>query len=481
MSVVVRTNRATNPNATTGITGWAAIAGTSGVAGIAHNTGMGYQRTGFARVTWTTGTSALSGGLSYSQTSGLSASTAYALQIWVRASKNQTMRAQAVFKNSGGTTVNTVNGSATSVAANVWTPLKVTGTSGALVTQVTLEGVVTTGGSTWSVGNTLDGGAVLIETGSTFNNYYDGETPDAQGVIYAWTGAVDASTSTATVYTPVLTLTGHNTMAPCPRVVIAITDLDPGVNEVKVWRTSDGRRRTVRGTRAWKISGGSDTVTDYEVPFGVSVTYQLEVSEGVSAKVETGTSSVTVTPAHGVIQDPMDPQSAVALYTDVGPNGEPALTDTALANYDYEAEVSTIKIMGSSEPVAFIGQRMSTPSNVPFNMYTDTTAQGNALRNILLQAAPVLIRPLPNISNGLPGLCYLSVKTVQSKNTDQTFGGQTTEWTLVGDLVAAPTVNIVVVLISYGTVQALWSTYQSAQTALASKTYLQTKTSPSGA
>lgn len=41
--------------------------------------------------------------------------------------------------------------------------------------------------------------ALIMETGSTWQGYFDGATPDTNAVTYAWTGAVDASSSTATI------------------------------------------------------------------------------------------------------------------------------------------------------------------------------------------------------------------------------------------------------------------------------------------
>lgn len=478
MSVTVRTNRATNPHAASNTTDWLDIDGTSGVAAIAHNTGTGLQRAGFARVTWSTGTSAISGGIQKTQT-GLSASTAYAIQMWVRPSQVQTMRLTVVFRNGSNGTVNTINGSATACPANVWTALQVAGTSGAAVTNALVQGLAFTGGSNWTPGDILDGGGVLIETGSTFNSYYDGATPDGGAIVYAWTGSAETSTSTATVYVPTLTLTGHNDMDPCPRVDIDIADLDPSVNEITIWRTADGVRKFVRGTREWAIEG-SNSITDYEVPLNRSVQYELEVIEGISAEVVSSPQSVTVTTTFGTIQDPLDPASALKLYTDLGPGGEPSFTLEALAQFDYDTETNLVKIIGSPDAIAFIGQRMAA-SNVPFHVFTDVAQQSTDLRTLLAQAAPVLIRPLPGWANALPALCYVSVKTVNELPFNEAFGGQVIEWKLVGDLVAAPTVNIVVAAITYGTVQALWSTYQSAQTALSGDTYLQVKKSPSGA
>lgn len=478
MSIVTRTNRATNPSAGPGATGWAAVAGTGGTAALTWSAGPGgYLRDPFVRVEWTVGTTAVSGGISYTQSPGLSASTQYTMTIWVFSTRAQTMRASAVFKTSGGATVNTVNGNATTVPAGEYTPVSVTGTSGASVTQVTITVAAFTGGSNWQAGDQLESSAVLIETGAVQNEFYDGSTPDGLGVVYAWTGGVDASTSTATIYTPVLTLV-PKTDAPCGRVEITISDLDPGENYITLWRTADGKRRAVRGARKWRVIG-SDFIVDYEVPLSRTTQYDLEVVTGVSAGVVIPSVNTTVTTTCGYIQDPLDPESAVKLYADVGPGGEPSLTADALRELGYEQDETLIGILGSDEPVAMIGQRMAA-SGIPFDVFTDVAQQSTNLRNLLRQAGVVLIRPLPGWSNGLPGLCYCSIKTVRELPVNDQFGGQIIEWKLTSTLVAAPTFNVMVAVVTYADVDALWTTYQSAQTALSGKTYLAVKKSPSG-
>ena len=54
------------------------------------------------------------------------------------------------------------------------------------------------GTSLWAVGDTLDCTGVLMEVVPTVGSFFDGSTPDVPGVSdYAWTGVVNASTSTA--------------------------------------------------------------------------------------------------------------------------------------------------------------------------------------------------------------------------------------------------------------------------------------------
>lgn len=74
----------------------------------------------------------------------------------------------------------------------------------------------------------------------------------------------------------------------------------------------------------------------------------------------------------------------------------------------------------------------------------------------------------------------MAIGSPREQPVDEAWGGKLVRWELVGDLVAAPTMNVLVPLWSYGDVKNLWSTYQQAQTALAGKTYLDVMKSPSG-
>ncbi len=476
MTVTTRTNLATNPSAATTATNYAAVAGTGGTAAVAWNSGTGYLNIpGFPRVTWSVATSAISGGISYTQT-GLAAATAYATQMWVRCSKAQTLNLKADFRDVSNTIINTVTGSNVAVPANTWTQLFVVGTSGAAVTNVVLTAQAVTGGSNWANGDWLDGEAVLIEATAAVGSYFDGSFLNGGSVMYAWTGTANASTSTATTYAPAIALTGLADFGPCPRVTVTITDLAPTSNIVNLWRTADGTRRAVRGARNRTVVG-SDAVTDYEVPLGRSVAYDLEITSGVSAQAAVAQQTVTVTPLMGCMQDPLVPSSAIPVYGDVGPAGEAGLDYDAFGSLNYGATVTLIPIQGSPDPVALIGQRQSA-GKIDFPMTTDSVAQNTAMRTLMKQAAPLLFRPLPAWSSALPGLAYLAVPDEPEMPINEKFGGTRIRWQLKGDLVAGPTVDVVVPVNTYGTVQGLWSMYQQAQTTLSGKTYLRVMLAP---
>jgi hypothetical protein len=428
-------------------------------------------------VAWTVATTAVTGGISYTQT-GLAAATQYSHQMWVRSSKTQTVALSAQYQNSSAVNVGAATaGSSVALVANTWTQVVVTATSGALVDRVVLTAAAATGGVNWANGDTFDGECVCIETAATPGVYFDGSFIAAANVVYAWTGTANASTSTATTYQPIISVVAK-TDAPCPRVVVTITDLAPSTATVNVWRTADGKRQAVRGARRRSMVG-SDAVTDYEAPLGRVLSYDLEVLTGTNTQAVVTTATVTVLSSTWWIQDPLVPSSAIPLNVAKQDSTAPYLMASAVKSLDYGASVTLIPILGSTDPVALMGNR-TIAGNVSFDMFTNLASVTTQLRNLLKQTPLLLIRSTGLRNDGVPALAYFASAKPVEKPTTVAFGGTLTMWQLTGDLVAAPTMNVLVPIWTYGTVAALWTTYQQAQTTLAAKTYLDVLKSPSG-
>lgn len=484
MSVTTRTNLATNPRAAS-TTGYAAVAGTGGTAALSNQTTGGPTSPSvptFNRVTWSVATTAVSGGASYTVT-GLAASTAYAIQVWVRSSVAQTVNLSATFQTSVPATVNTVTGANVALAANTWTQVTVTGTSGASVAQAVLTAAATTGGANWASGNTLDITAVLPEAAATVGSYFDGSYVNAGSVMYAWTSGANASTSTAKTYVPAITLTTGT--SPCPNVAVTLTDLTPTDNVVNIWRTADGTRTAVRGSKGLTVNG-STAITDYEAPQGRTLSYDLEIVSGVTLGAVTPTATTTITPQTDAagkplwwIQDPLVPSSAIALAVTRGDSTRPYLTAAAVKSLEYASDITIIPVIGTHLPVAIGGQRLAA-AGVDFSTFTNTAQTTTQLRNLLAQTAILLIRPPGNRNDGIPGAMYTAAPKASEHPVTVAFGGTLTRWDLQGSSVAAPTAAILVPVWTYGNVQAMWGTYQDPQTAYAGKTYLDVLKSPTG-
>ena len=479
MSVTTRTNLATDPRATAG-TGWVYGYGTGGTATPSSPTTGGPASPSvptFKRLTWGTGTTAPSGYIGYNVL-GITAGTVDTGSLYVRASKIQTVACKVDWYN-GATFISTSSSANVALAANTWSQISLAGlTAPAGATNAFVYVNTAAAGSNWAAGDTLDATAVLFEVSAVVGSYFDGSFVNANSVMYAWTGTANASTSTATTYTPAIALVAHSTFDPCPRVEITLTDVAPTDNVVNVWRTADGKRQAVRGARKWTVNG-SNFVIDYEVPLGRSVAYDLEVTSGLNNGVGVTQQTITVNCATWCIQDPLVPSSAIALNVTKQDSSAPYLTAAAVKNLEYAAGVTIVPILGSSEPVALMGQR-SIAANVDFSMFTNTASVTTQLRNLIQQTPLLLVRSNGVRNDGVPGLAYYAAAKPVEHPMTVAFGGTLTHWQLTGDLVSAPTMNVLIPVWTYQAWDALWPTYQAMLTALAGDTYLDMLKNPPG-
>lgn len=258
-----------------------------------------------------------------------------------------------------------------------------------------------------------------------------------------------------------------------PSVGITVTGLAEGTPSfVTVWRSTEGnKRRIVRGWNDRVVYGG-DFGIDYEVPLGRTVTYDLVVRGEVVPEFLTHT--VFVASDVGYIQDPLLPLGAVSVSGDKGPT---YFTGSAFRALQYAVESSQVAILGSNEPVAMTGQRLAA-SGVDFNMVTRAAEQAAAMRHLLTTTPLVLVRPLPHWG-ALPDLIY-TVPSVVEEPLDVSWGGSFVRWNLTGDMVAPPSIQVLVARWTYGDVEALWATYADAQAVASARgiTYLADQRDP---
>lgn len=277
---------------------------------------------------------------------------------------------------------------------------------------------------------------------------------------------------------PTVTVTPY-TDAPCPRIGVTIDGLLTGTTTYTIWRTADGKRSAVSSGR-FRTTTGSDFVMDFEAPLNRAVTYDVEIVAGLQVGQPTTPATTTVASSTWWIQDPLVPSSAIAVASNHQDTTIPTLTAAAVKSLEYAAGVTIIPILGSPEPLALVGGRQIA-AGVDFSMFTRAAEATTRLRNLIQQTPLLLVRTDGKRNDGVPALAYfVSAKPVEHPVT-VAFGGTLTNWQLQGDLVASPTMNVLIPIWTYGDVAALWTTYQQAQTALAAKTYLDVLKSPSGA
>lgn len=258
------------------------------------------------------------------------------------------------------------------------------------------------------------------------------------------------------------------TADPCPRVGVTVDGLDD-VDEsvITVWRSVAGEpRRAVRGLRAVTVVDAT-FVVDHEAPLGREVTYTLEVTSGAVVP-DTLEATVTVASDDAWLQDPLEPSTAVALSAgELAPSGA-WFHARALSRLGYGAQGQLVQVLGAQLPTS-LGARPVAPSGVPFDVVTDSIEACNRVRLLIESAAHLLLRTVPAISPPLPSLAYLRAEAAEQPVT-ALMGGTLTVWSLTGDLVQPPSVNLLVPTWTYEQVAALWETY--AEASASGRTYL---------
>ncbi|MEA5453306.1 hypothetical protein SPF06_01090 [Sinomonas sp. JGH33] len=469
MSVTTRTNDLPNPSFETNTTGWAGTNCT-----LASSTAQAFSRTHSLAIT--ASTAAAFSVNTPTGTSGIAvtAGTSKAFQVQARTAVTaRTVTATILWYTAAGAANGSSAGTGVTDASTGWTIATVVATAPANTAFYAVQVSYNTAAS--SEVHYID--ACLAETSTVVGSYFDGSFVNAAGVVYAWTSTADASTSTATTYAPYITLVQGTTPSPNVQVTWQDFDQQSGGDTINVWRTVDGVRRPVRGCRRINVVGSGFT-TDYEAALGRSISYDIEILSGVCAGVVVTTATTTITSsASGWLSDPLAPASAIPVYADVGPNGEPGLDWDALPSWDYKATVTKLDVAGTNEPVVLVGQRQAA-ANIDVKVTTLATGQSNSLRTILKQAAVLLFRPLVGWASGLPGLGYIVAQDIIEAPVNEKMGGQMVGWQIKADTVTPPAAQVVVPTVTYGTVSGNYATYAAFNAAHSGQTYLAMEQSP---
>lgn len=188
---VVRTNLVINPSAEADASQWTGVVNCA----VARSTAASFS--GSASIAMTaSGSTDVQAAASGSGTSGIpvTAGSPYTFSVYISsATVSRAAFTRLVWYNSAGTLVSFVDGSSSATQVGTFSRRSITSTAPATAAYVQLR--IFFPSSAPSEVHYLD--AALFEKSSTLGDYFDGSTPDALGIDYGWTGAANASTSTA--------------------------------------------------------------------------------------------------------------------------------------------------------------------------------------------------------------------------------------------------------------------------------------------
>lgn len=271
---------------------------------------------------------------------------------------------------------------------------------------------------------------------------------------------------------------GFPDFSPCPRVGVTITGLGAGDSVVSVWRSADGVRFPVRGARRALLNDAS-YIIDYDAPLGRPVSYEVEVVSGPAGGSRVMSGVVSLDTAEGCIMDPLIPQSAVPISRRMTSAGNPVFQVSAMREFEYQADVSVFKVMGSDRPLALTGQRQAA-SGISVSLVSAMLDQNARIRDLFRQTSQVLVRVPASVTTAIEGSCFLAVASVTETSRMAHSGSELTTWAVSGDTVAAPSISVLTASFSYGDVAILAGFYGQKQDALAGRTYLDDLKSPLG-
>lgn len=160
----------------------------------------------YARYTMTADDDAINGGIRY-QIATPTIGGFYAASIWVRFDEAQTVRARWDYVGGTGFT----ESADIVVPADTWVRV---GLVSAAIPAGTTEARFTIGaaatGRIWTLGGTFDHTGALVETRRFVDEFFYGDMADTVDAVYAFTGAVNGSTSTLHRYRAVTSLIGSS-------------------------------------------------------------------------------------------------------------------------------------------------------------------------------------------------------------------------------------------------------------------------------
>lgn len=308
-----------------------------------------------------------------------------------------------------------------SCPANTWTRLSSTFVVPAGATLMT---VYLNSEDLSVAGSTYDFDQFLIEKTDALQPYFDGNTTDPN-YTHAWTGAVNASTSTRDVYGIwVEQVTG----AGAPRVQVTAIGLGGTAVTTQVTRKAGRETWSVPGWKKRNTLNG-ETYTDWTPPLGRPVTYTL-ISNGLTIN----TMTITVTSTTGWVQDPLNPESAMPVETTA--DGGPAilaLSKAALKRLSYGAVYEEETPLGGQYPIVRANDRQGA-SGVEFHLNAYSNVTSDALQQLVMDTPIILFRGLPSWGS-IPALAYL-VGDVEEAPFNRARGGQFTAWVAAGKLAA---------------------------------------------
>ncbi|WP_193510488.1 hypothetical protein [Cryobacterium sp. BB736] len=207
--------------------------------------------------------------------------------------------------------------------------------------------------------------------------------------------------------------------SPSPGVEVYFPFLHGDGATITVWRVADGVREEVRGAKRASVAGDFPII-DFEVPFGVAVTYVGELFDAAGASVLGEQASIQVDVDEVWFQSQVDPELAFPVR----------LEAASFSTVTRPRNTKRVFVAGVSRPFEQ-HWGLGAIEGLPFTVFTDTGEQADAMQRVL-ESSPLLIRTPPRFRT-LPRLLSASIAQPSHNPLDWQYNGDAIVWTLTVD------------------------------------------------
>lgn len=194
-------------------------------------------------------------------------------------------------------------------------------------------------------------------------------------------------------------VTATATATPQPQVNLLVDAMPAGTAYVTIYRSFAGERGVVRDANRAATGGAlSRPYADYDVPFGVPVTYSAYAFSTAGAQLALASSGVVqVNVSVPWISDPLAPGRAIPVV----------LINESLQEITHDTPGDIGSVLESELQVAIMGTTQQA-SSVPLRFLIPTELHRIQVTTVLRSANPFLLRVPPDFYSTLPALAFIA-------------------------------------------------------------------------
>jgi hypothetical protein len=245
---------------------------------------------------------------------------------------------------------------------------------------------------------------------------------------------------------------------PCPRAEVLFESFAAGTVKVTVYRSTGLRKYQVRGAVNAQVAGALTRI-DFEIPFGVPVSYWAEQFDAGGLSLgETDKTTSMLNCWETWIHNPLDPHNAVSVV----------LIQGAAQSISRPVSGERVQPMGRHVGM-FIGGARGGVTGLNMDCFTDSDEVADKLSVMVgdyeSTTVPVLcLRTGAGMKMRIPQPFFAAVPDPREEGVDLNRGGSSIVWRMTGDEVDPPAPGIFIPLLTNADINAFYLTNAAVNT-----------------